>query len=169
MTKKELLYGLNLLAANYHDGELNKYLIEIWWNSLNMFKFDFFFRAIKEHIEYDVSSFFPPVAKIRRLIIKNMNLVPPSEIAIGNVLSQANRYQIPVLDKLTSRVVEMMGGMNRFCNATINELGFLKKQFCELYDKLKLDYEKEIIEALPAPKREEKNLINLTKEKQWYN
>ncbi len=69
MTKKEFLYGLNILSLEYSD-EIGKAKTELWWDFFKNFDAKDFLNTVKEHIKY--SSFFQKISQLLKILTEQM-------------------------------------------------------------------------------------------------
>ena len=139
MTQEEFIKGLKFLGLAYNK-EFTKEQAGVWYDFFKEDTYDDFRQAVKRVIPK--SEFLPSIARIKEELsyIKTplLQLDPSDEW--DKVLATIRKYgryrekeALASMDERNANILNSIGGMLAVCNATKEELVWLKKEFIELF------------------------------------
>jgi len=150
---KELMVGVGELYGK----EMTKPLLRIYFGALEDYTVDQISRALTAHVKSTskAGTFFPKPADIIRQLEgspedQTKNLEDRAELAWGCIEGEIRRIgsygSLDIGDKQALAAVKAIGGWQRLCMSTYEELVWRKKEFTNAYE----CYDRTPIDALPS-------------------
>lgn len=147
MTKEEFIKGLKFLGLAYNK-EFTNEQASVWYDFFKDETYDDFRQAIKRVIPQE--NFIPSIARIKEELayIKTplLQLDPSDEW--DKVLATIRKYgryrekeALESMDERNANILNSIGGMLAVCNATKEDLVWLKKEFVALFNNSNARYD----------------------------
>jgi hypothetical protein len=123
-------------ALSFYRQDVSEFAVSVWWEACKGYSIEQVRKALTAHAMDAERGRFPPMPAD---IVKALHgtQTDRSLVAWGRVnraMSEVGMYQSPDFgDKATHSAIVDMGGWPALCQASMDELPFMQRRFCELY------------------------------------